>query len=63
LPGRLGRRRSDALPEGYAWRGLRSLFAELDEALLGLAGRAAQMAEWARTHRFCGACGSGTRAA
>jgi NAD+ diphosphatase len=47
-------------PAGYAWRGLRSLFAEFDEALLGVAMRAAQVAEWARTHRFCGACGSGT---
>jgi NAD+ diphosphatase len=47
---------SDALPEGYAWRGLRSLFADVDESLLGLAGRAAQIAEWARTHRYCGAC-------
>jgi NAD+ diphosphatase len=48
------------LPSGYAWRGLRSLFGEFDETLLGVAGRAAQVAEWARTHRFCGACGSGT---
>jgi len=47
-------------PAGYGWRGLRSLFGELDEALLGVAMRAAQIAEWARTHRFCGACGSGT---
>jgi NAD+ diphosphatase len=47
-------------PQGYSWRGLRSLFAEVDEALLGVAGRAAQVAEWARTHRFFGACGSGT---
>jgi NAD+ diphosphatase len=51
---------TEALPAGYAWRGLRSLFAEIDEQLLGLAGRAVQIAEWARTHRFCGACGSGT---
>jgi NAD+ diphosphatase len=53
---------SDALPApGYAWRGLRSLlFGGLDEELMGLAGRAAQIAEWARTHRFCGACGSPT---
>lgn len=50
---------SDALPgPGYAWRSLRSLFGQMDEAQLGLAGRAAQIAEWARTHRFCGACGS-----
>ena len=49
-----------ALPAGYAWRGLRSLFGALDESLVAVAGRAAQIAEWARTHRFCGACGSGT---
>jgi NAD+ diphosphatase len=48
------------LPPGYAWRSLRSLFSEMDEEMLGLAARAAQVAEWARTHRFCGACGSGT---
>jgi NAD+ diphosphatase len=47
-------------PDGHAWRGLRSLFGEFDEAMLGLAGRAYQIAEWARTHRFCGACGSAT---
>ncbi|MDL2357628.1 MAG: NAD(+) diphosphatase [Pseudomonadota bacterium] len=48
----------DALPaDGYAWRGLRSLFGALDDDLLGVAGRAGQIAEWARTHRFCGACG------
>jgi NAD+ diphosphatase len=48
------------LPAGFAWRGLRSLFGEMDEALLGVAARAVQVAEWARTHRFCGACGSAT---
>jgi NAD+ diphosphatase len=48
------------IPEGYIWRGLRSLLPELDETLLGVAARAVQVAEWARTHRFCGACGSGT---
>ena len=49
-----------ALPPGHAWRGLRALFGVLDEAQVGVAGRAAQVAEWARTHRFCGVCGSGT---
>jgi NAD+ diphosphatase len=49
----------DAVPNGgYGWRGLRSLFGELDDDILGLAGRAFQLAEWARTHRFCGACGN-----
>ena len=51
----------DALPgPGYAWRGLRSLFGAMDEQVLGVAARAAQLAEWARTHRFCGACGGAT---
>ncbi|MDB5937217.1 MAG: pyrophosphatase [Massilia sp.] len=49
----------DAVPSaGFGWRGLRSLFGVMDEDLVGLAGRAAQIAEWARTHRFCGACAS-----
>ena len=48
------------VPSGYALRGLRSLFGEFDDARLGVAARACQIAEWARTHRFCGACGSGT---
>ena len=49
----------DALPtRGYSWRSLRSLFGELGDDLLGLAGRAFQLAEWARTHRFCGVCGN-----
>ncbi len=47
---------ADQAPPGYAYRGLRSLFGALDEALVGVAGRAVQIAEWARTHRFCGAC-------
>jgi NAD+ diphosphatase len=42
---------------GFAFRPLRSLFGAVDEHLLAVAGRAFQIAEWARTHRFCGACG------
>ena len=44
-------------PRGYAFRGLRSLFGQVEEALLAVAGRAFQIADWARTHRYCGACG------
>lgn len=47
-------------PGGHQFRSLRSLFGSQDDELLGLAGRAAQVAEWARTHRFCGACGQPT---
>lgn len=46
-----------ALPgPAFGYHGLRSLFGVLDDSFLGLAGRAYQLAEWSRTHRFCGAC-------
>jgi NAD+ diphosphatase len=41
---------------GYVFTGLRRLFGAMDEQLLAVAGRAFQIAEWARTHRYCGAC-------
>jgi NAD+ diphosphatase len=44
-------------PAGHAFKGLRSLFGRLDEPVLAVAGRAFQIADWARTHQFCGACG------
>jgi len=47
----------DALPDGaYVWHNLRTLFGVADDGFLGLAGRASQIAEWARTHRHCGVC-------
>lgn len=42
-------------PPGYAFRKLRALLADLGERA-ALAGRAFQIAEWARTHRYCGVC-------
>ncbi|HEY0062671.1 MAG TPA: NAD(+) diphosphatase [Telluria sp.] len=48
--------RDAAAPEGYEWRGLRSLFGALDDGFMGVAGRAGQIADWARTHQFCGVC-------
>lgn len=47
--------------EGHAFRGLRSLFGQMDEALLAVAGRAFQIADWARSNRYCGACGKPMR--
>ncbi|MDC8758101.1 NAD(+) diphosphatase [Janthinobacterium fluminis] len=48
---------SDTVPDaGHAFRGLRSLFDAVGDDMLGLASRARQIAEWARTHRYCGAC-------
>ena len=46
---------------GLVFRRLRSLFGSIDDELVAVAGRAYQIAEWARTHRFCGACGSPTK--
>ena len=47
--------------DGWQWRGLRSLFLQLPEAELALAGRSFQISEWDRSHRFCGRCGAATR--
>ena len=44
-------------PPGHAFKGLRSLFGRLDDPMMAIAGRAFQLADWARTHRYCGACG------
>ena len=51
---------SDLSGTGLVFRKLRSLFGTMDEALLSVAGRAFQISNWARTHRFCGACGTPT---
>ncbi len=50
-----------AEPEGWQWRGLRSLFLQIPEAHLALAGRAFQIVQWHRNHRFCGRCATPTR--
>jgi NAD+ diphosphatase len=48
-------------PAGWRYAGLRSLFFRLPEPLLAIAGRAFQVVEWDRTHRYCGRCGAPTR--
>lgn len=50
-------------PEGYRHENLFSLFPNTDEQTWVLAGRAIQIAEWHRTHRFCGRCGTPTEEA
>jgi NAD+ diphosphatase len=58
--------RSAELPEGHepppgmAFRTLRDLYGRVDEHLWTLAGRAAQLIEWDRTHVHCGRCGAAT---
>jgi NAD+ diphosphatase len=42
--------------EGFVFAGLRALFGAMDEEVLSVAGRAFQISEFARTHRYCGVC-------
>lgn len=49
-----------AEPEGMRYVGLRTLFFKVADALLALAGRAFQVVEFERTHRYCGRCGTPT---
>jgi NAD+ diphosphatase len=44
----------------YEVRPLRSLFGQVSDEALGLAGRAVQIEAWADTHRFCGRCATPT---
>lgn len=47
-----------SVPSGLEFHGLRSLFSNVPDDLLAVAGRAVQVAEWDETHRFCGRCGT-----
>lgn len=47
-------------PQGYRFEDLRRLLGQADEMLFSLAGRAFQVLEWERSHRFCGRCGTAT---
>ena len=47
-------------PEPFSHETLFTLFPHLPEQTWHLAGRAVQIAEWHRTHRFCGRCGEAT---
>jgi NAD+ diphosphatase len=47
-------------PAGLGWEGLRALFSVLEDAHFALAGRAIQLLDWDRNHRFCGRCGAPT---
>ena len=42
------------------FRDLRQLWGTLDEVTWTVAGRAAQLVDWDRTHRFCGQCATPT---
>jgi NAD+ diphosphatase len=49
-----------AVPAGWRAVPLRAAMMRFDAARGSLAGRAAQLLEWDRSHRFCGVCGTPT---
>ena len=52
--------RETLLPAGLEAIALRALHGHIDDEAWALAGRTFQLAEWDRTHRFCGVCGGPT---
>jgi NAD+ diphosphatase len=53
--------RLSSVPSGWREVPLRAAMMQFPTALMGLAGRAAQVLEWDRTHRHCGVCGTPTQ--
>ena len=47
-----------AVPEGFAVSGLRAWLGRVEPDFFSLAGRAKQIVEWHRDHRYCGRCGA-----
>ena len=47
-------------PSGHALLGLRDMLGHVDDTLAGISGRAFQVLEWNRNHKFCGRCGGET---
>jgi len=52
--------RLGATPDGWRAVPLRAAMMGLSATLAGLASRAAQVLDWDRMHRYCGACGTPT---
>ena len=50
-------------PDGFQLHGLRDLASPLGDLLFAIGGRAVQIINWARTHRYCGRCGTETQSA
>ncbi len=49
-----------AAPVGMRWAGLRSLFGVMADDVVAIAGRARQLIDWDRSHKFCGVCATPT---
>ena len=55
-----GGRRGEPAPQAPGWISLREAAGTLPQAEGGLAGYAASLLNWHRSHRFCANCGTGT---
>lgn len=51
---------AETVPAGFQRVPLRAAMMRFPAPLMALAGRAAQVLEWDRAHRFCGVCGTPT---
>jgi NAD+ diphosphatase len=51
------------LPPEFTCCGLRAIYGRVSDDLFVVAGRAAQIIEWDRTHQYCGRCGTPTEIA
>jgi NAD+ diphosphatase len=52
---------TDAMPSGASREPVRKLFDRLEDGMLAISGRAGQVLEFERTHRYCGACAAPTQ--
>ena len=52
--------RDTAAPAGARWASIRSLFGIMADDLVAIAGRAGQLLEWDRSHKYCGVCATPT---
>lgn len=60
IPCWAARARTEATPPEFTLEPLRALFDRLPDELVAVAGRADQILEFDRTHRYCGACAAPT---
>ncbi len=52
--------KSQQIPSGWQWKNLKTLHGILRNEYYAVAGRAMQLLNWDRTHKYCGSCGHET---
>lgn len=50
----------DQIPKGWLWINLRTLYGVISDEHYAIAGRAMQLINWDRIHKYCGCCGKET---